>query len=184
MVPNRSTTSWARVGRADREIAPFSWTISVAAVQPGSQVGRELQHRAAPRHADRPFRPDRGKVVRGGRGDALAGELLVVGRRAGGRHVDHDGAVEREPLDEGVLEGHEAGGRVDDLDPDGGLAQGTIQQPADLEAAHAEALADLVLGQVEPVVELGRAEHQPGLAGPELVLALDQRAGRHAQMCS
>ncbi len=33
--PNRSTTSWARVGRAERDIAPLSWTISDAAVQPG-----------------------------------------------------------------------------------------------------------------------------------------------------
>ena len=117
-------------------------------------------------------------------GDALAGEELVVERRAGRRDVDDDGAAEPELADERILELHETGGRVDDLDPDGRFAEGAVQEPADLEAAHAEALADLVLGQVQAVVELGRAEHEPGLCGPQLVLAEDRRARGHAQMCS
>ena len=58
------------------------------------------------------------------------------------------------------------GGQPDrtSLDADGILAEGAVQQPADLEAADAEALADLVLGQVEAVVELRGAKHEPCVA--------------------
>ena len=39
-----------------------------------------------------------------------------------------------------------------------------VEEPADLEATDAEPLSDLVLGEVEPVVELGSPEHEPRLA--------------------
>ena len=116
-------------------------------------------------------------------GHTLAGEELLVGGRAGRRHVDDDRAAQAESLDEGVLELHEPGGGMDDLDPDGRLAQGAVQEAADLEAADAQPLADLILGQVQPVVELGGAKHQPGFQ-PQLVLPEDRGVGGHAQMCN
>ena len=181
VAPNRSTTSWARVGCAEREMAPLSWTISVAAVQPGRRCAGQLEHRAAPRDADGAAGPEGGEVGGGRCRHALAGQQLVVRRRTRSparprrrRRAARSARVER------VLELDEAGGRVDDLDPDGDLAQGPVQQPADLEAADAEPLADLVLGQVQPVVELGGTEHEPGLARERLALA----RGRRARACS
>ena len=54
----------------------------------GAKVCRELEHRAAPRDADRAGRPDGGELLRGGTGDALAGEELVVRGGARRGHVD------------------------------------------------------------------------------------------------
>ncbi len=75
---------------------------------------------------------------RGGIGHAFPREDLVVGGRGGAGDVHHDGAAELELLDERVLEVDQPGGRMDDLDPDRGLAEGPVQQPADLEAADPE----------------------------------------------
>ena len=38
VVPNRSAISLARVGSGERDVAPLSWTISVAFVQPGRRT--------------------------------------------------------------------------------------------------------------------------------------------------
>src|SRR6202142_3630143 len=80
---------------------------------------------------------------------------------------------------------------MDDLDPDGRLAEGAVEEPADLEAADAQPLAHLVLGQVQPVVELGCAKHEARLARQRLAGARGRLPGRcssggdrDAQMCS
>ena len=67
---------------------------------------------------------------RGG-GDALAREKLLVRSRSRGRHVHDHGAPQAEPGDQRVLELHEPNVRMDDLDPNGRLAQGAIEQAAD-----------------------------------------------------
>jgi len=69
---------------------------------------------------------------------------------------------------------------VNDLDPDGRLAQGAVEEPADLEAADPEPLTHLVLGQVQPVVELGRAKHQARLARERLAEARGRMQGRRS----
>ena len=63
-----------------------------------------------------------------------------------------------------VLEVHEPGGGMDDVDPDDRLLDRAVQQPADLEPAEAQPLADLRLGQVHAVVELRDPDHQPDVA--------------------
>ncbi len=82
---------------------------------------------------------------------------------------------------------------MDDLDPHRRLAQRPIQEPSDLEPADAQPLTDLVLGEVQPVVQLGGTEHQSRLPRERLPLARPCRAHRHArpsrarqhaQMCS
>ena len=149
-----------------------------------AQVRGHLEHRAAPRDADGTGRRERTKVHRRRPCDTLTREELIVRRGSRRGDVDHDGPAEPEPLRQGVLELDQACGRVDDLDPDGCLAQRAVEETADLEPAHAQPLADLVLRQVHPVVELGRAQHQPRLTRERLDPAQPRRAHRHAQMCT
>ena len=66
-----------------------------------------------------PLRPDPRQVRRGRGGDALARQLLVIGRGTRSRHLHDDRAAEPEPLDERVLQGNEPRGGMDDLDADG-----------------------------------------------------------------
>src|SRR5450759_3700188 len=106
-----------------------------------------------------------------------------VGRGARRRYVDHDGAAQPEAVGERVLQLDEASGGMDDLDADGRLSQGPVEEPAPLEATDAKPLTDLVLGEVQPVVELGSTEHEPGLTRERLARARGRRADRHAQMC-
>jgi hypothetical protein len=53
---------------------------------------------------------------------------------------------------------------VDDLDPHDRFLDGAIEQPAHLEAAEPQALTDLGLAEVQPVVELRDPHHQADIA--------------------
>ena len=148
-----------------------------------AEACRDLQHRSAPGDTDCAGRLERGQMNRGGAGDVRPGKQLLVGIGASRRHVDDDGAAQAEPDDEGVLQLNQAGGRVHDLNADCRLAQGAVQEAPDLEPADAEAPADLVLGQMERVVEIGGAEHEPGLQS-QFILAENRAVCLHAQMCN
>ncbi len=53
---------------------------------------------------------------------------------------------------------------MDDLDPDDGLLDRAVQQPAHLEAAQAQPITDLGLAQVHAVVELRDPHHEADIA--------------------
>ena len=130
-----------------------------------------------------PWGRDGGQVVCGSGGNALPGQLLVAGSVTGHGHVDDDGTGQPETLHERVLKGHQAGGRMDDLDAHGLLPQRAVQQATDLEAAHAEALADGVLGEVPVVVELGSAKHQARVSRHHRRAGPRGRGDGHAHLC-
>ena len=86
----------------------------------------------------------------------------------GGGDVGDGRGVEGEARHERVLELHEPGIRMDDLDPDDLLLDRAVQQATDLEPAEADPLADLRLAEVQPVVELGDPHHLADVAGAPL----------------
>ena len=143
----------------------------------------DFEHRASPRDSDRARRRKRRQVGRSRAGHTLPCQKLLVGDGPRRRHVDDDGTSQAEPADESILELDQSSRRMDDLDPDGRFSQRPVEKASDLEPADAQALADLILGQVQPVVELGGPEHEPRLQSL-LVLSEDRRVGRNAQKCN
>ena len=161
---NRSRISFARVGCVDRLAAPLSWTISSASVQP---IGRRRATSSMVRPQDTAIVPvgrSFAEQVHGDLGHGVAREVVGLLAGRGGGNVGDHGRGQPEPGHQRVLEIHEAGGGVDDLDADDGLLDRTVQEPAHLEAAQAQPVTDLGLAEVHAVVQLCDPHHQADIA--------------------
>ena len=161
---NRSRISFARVGCVERRGGAVELDDLLGIGPAHRQAARDLEHGAAPGHGDRAGGPELGEQVHGDLGHGVAREVVgLLAGRGGGNVGDHGGG-QPEPGHQRVLEIHEAGGGVDDLDADDGLLHRAIQQPAHLEAAEAQPVTDLGLAEVHAVVQLRDPHHQADIA--------------------
>ena len=143
----------------------MSWTISSARVQP---IGRRRATASIVRPHETAIVPARAlagasrSTATSATASRATSSAACPGVAAGTSATTAASRPNR--LDERVLQLHEPGVGMDDLDPDDRLLDRAVQQPPDLEPAEPDALADLRLAQVQPVVELRDPHHQADVA--------------------